>query len=65
MNSGVPMKCISEELFEKLGFQSTLRKSNSKNTISVIRRKEPAQRSKISVYHDDFKKVTVISISKK
>lgn len=65
MNNGVPKKCISEELFEKLGFQSTLRKSNFKNTISVIRRKEPAQRSKIHVYHDDSKKVTVISIPKK
>ena len=65
MNNGVPRQCISEDLFDKLGFQSTLRKSNSKNTISVIIRKEPAQRSKIHVYHDDFKKVTVISIPKK
>jgi hypothetical protein len=62
MNSGVPMKCISEELFGKLGLQSTLRKSNSKNTISVIRRKEPTQRSKIHVYHDDSKKVTGIRL---
>lgn len=61
-NNGLPMQCISEDLFEKLGFQGAFRSSDS---TSFIKRKEPVQRSEIRVYHDDFKKVTVISVPKK
>jgi hypothetical protein len=44
VNNGVPRQCISEDLFHKLGLQSAL-----KNSISIIRKKEPPQRSKIHV----------------
>ena len=63
VNNGVPRQCISEDLFHKLGFQSNTKKIILKNTISVIKRKEPAQRSKINVYHDRYlKKVTEIRL---
>ena len=62
IDNGVPRQCISEELFHKLGFQSTFRKSLLKNTISIIKRKEPEQRQKIHVYHDDAKKVSEVRL---
>ena len=57
VNNGVPRQCISEDLLDKLGFQSAFRKSDS---TSFIKRKEAVQSSTIHIFHDDSKKVTDI-----
>jgi hypothetical protein len=62
INNGVPKSCISEELFHKLGFQSSFEKSNSKNIVVIVKRKEFHARRDIDIYHDDTKKITEIRL---